>query len=268
LQASSGDSFLNGYSYISFHIANTSIANINSSGLSPANTSTYNLGSSSYAWNTIYTVNAIIGSNYSGNANIEIGNISGSATSPYIDFHSGATATDYDCRLIALGGTGSTGGGSLYFGGSAFSPYINTNGSYLGDSTHYWNTLYCNTINCNAINSSSAITVTGGIISYTYNEASRMTPTDATGVIVYLGAYSGLTTITLSTANISAGKIIEFHNSTMNSCCFYSPNATIKIHYSTANIVTYAAGTTSATIAVNLISRVVRVGSQFDITIS
>ena len=43
---------------------------------------------------------------------IEIG-ASGSSNTPFIDFHSGATGTDYDSRIIASGGSGTTGGGTL-----------------------------------------------------------------------------------------------------------------------------------------------------------
>jgi hypothetical protein len=45
--------------------------------------------------------------------NIQIGRTDGIASSPFIDFNSGATAVDYDTRIQASGGTGSVGGGSL-----------------------------------------------------------------------------------------------------------------------------------------------------------
>ena len=43
----------------------------------------------------------------------EIGRTDGVASTPYLDFHSGATAVDYDCRLIASGGNGTAGNGEL-----------------------------------------------------------------------------------------------------------------------------------------------------------
>lgn len=46
------------------------------------------------------------------NANIEIGSTSG-ANTPFIDFHSSGNAIDYDVRIIASGGTGSPGNGTL-----------------------------------------------------------------------------------------------------------------------------------------------------------
>jgi Chaperone of endosialidase len=50
---------------------------------------------------------------YAGNNGFEIGRTDGVASTPFIDFHSGATATDYDVRLIASGGNGTSGNGSL-----------------------------------------------------------------------------------------------------------------------------------------------------------
>jgi len=48
-----------------------------------------------------------------GNSGIEFGRIDGTASTPFIDFHSGVTAVDYDARIIASGGSGVAGGGSL-----------------------------------------------------------------------------------------------------------------------------------------------------------
>jgi hypothetical protein len=51
----------------------------------------------------------------SGATFIEWGRTDGTASSSGIDFHTGATSTDYDSRIIASGGTGSIGGGTLQF---------------------------------------------------------------------------------------------------------------------------------------------------------
>lgn len=48
-----------------------------------------------------------------GQASIEIGRLDGVASTPFIDFHAGATIVDYDVRAIALSGTGVAGGGTL-----------------------------------------------------------------------------------------------------------------------------------------------------------
>ncbi len=51
-------------------------------------------------------------------AAIELGG-RGAANTPYLDFHSGATDTDYDARIIGSGGNGATGQGGLTFFGSS-----------------------------------------------------------------------------------------------------------------------------------------------------
>lgn len=47
--------------------------------------------------------------------NIEFGATAGVASTPTFDFHSGATATGYDARIMGSGGTGSAGGGALTY---------------------------------------------------------------------------------------------------------------------------------------------------------
>jgi hypothetical protein len=54
------------------------------------------------------------------NGSIEIGKTDGTGTTPFIDFHAGATATDFDVRLIASGGTGVAGAGTLQIQGGRF----------------------------------------------------------------------------------------------------------------------------------------------------
>jgi hypothetical protein len=44
---------------------------------------------------------------------VSIGNTAGVASTPYIDFNSGATAVDFDTRIQASGGSGVSGGGTL-----------------------------------------------------------------------------------------------------------------------------------------------------------
>ena len=67
--------------------------------------------SSSIAGNpTIFSVQDQSGATF-----IEWGRTDGTASASGIDFHTGATSTDYDSRITASGGTGSTGGGTLQF---------------------------------------------------------------------------------------------------------------------------------------------------------
>lgn len=54
-----------------------------------------------------------------GSANIELGRVDGVASTPFIDFHAGATAVDYDSRIVAFGGTGAAGGGTLRYTAAA-----------------------------------------------------------------------------------------------------------------------------------------------------
>ncbi len=56
-----------------------------------------------------------------GNHSIEMGRTDGTLSTPFIDFHSGATPVDYDARLLASGGDGTIGHGSLNVYGAGFS---------------------------------------------------------------------------------------------------------------------------------------------------
>jgi hypothetical protein len=51
--------------------------------------------------------------NGAGNVGIELGRVDANSSTPFIDFHSGATAVDYDARIIVSGGSGSDAGGTL-----------------------------------------------------------------------------------------------------------------------------------------------------------
>jgi hypothetical protein len=48
-----------------------------------------------------------------GNPNIELGLVNGTASTPFIDFHSGTSLTDFDARILASGGSGTLGQGTL-----------------------------------------------------------------------------------------------------------------------------------------------------------
>lgn len=47
------------------------------------------------------------------NGAIELGKKDGTTSTPFIDFHSGATVVDYDARIIGTGGNGVNGGGNI-----------------------------------------------------------------------------------------------------------------------------------------------------------
>lgn len=65
------------------------------------------------------------------NNGLEVGAV-GTANTPFIDFHSGATGVDYDSRLLASGGTGVSGGGTLAVYAASFST---TSNATFGDGT-------------------------------------------------------------------------------------------------------------------------------------
>lgn len=64
------------------------------------------------------------------NIGIEIGSTGGAST-PYIDFHSGATSNDFDARIIASGGTGAAGNGKLQMQCASFGVGAPPSGAYL-----------------------------------------------------------------------------------------------------------------------------------------
>jgi hypothetical protein len=67
----------------------------------------------------------------SSNGGFELGRTNGTTSTPYIDFHSGATAIDYDVRMIASGGTGVIGNGTLAIAAAS----LTTTGTFAATST-------------------------------------------------------------------------------------------------------------------------------------
>ena len=64
--------------------------------------------------NTVLTEQSLVISPSSAlSASLSLGYIGGTTTTPFIDFNSGTIATDYDARIVASGGTGVSGNGSL-----------------------------------------------------------------------------------------------------------------------------------------------------------
>jgi hypothetical protein len=78
-----------------------------------------------------------IGASNTAATGLELGNSTGTATTPFIDFHSGATAVDFDARILASGGTGTSGGGTLSYAAAthSFTGNITTNGNVLAGTT-------------------------------------------------------------------------------------------------------------------------------------
>jgi hypothetical protein len=66
-----------------------------------------NITGNSIAPSTVSVINPVT------NSSIELGRLSGGAETPFIDFHSSGTGSDYDARIIANGGSSTPGTGSL-----------------------------------------------------------------------------------------------------------------------------------------------------------
>jgi len=72
----------------------------------------------------------------SGNGSIEIGQLNRATSgTPFIDFHSSATNTDYDVRLLASGGTASSGAGQLTIDAAT----VDINGNLVTDGGTFGN---------------------------------------------------------------------------------------------------------------------------------
>lgn len=70
------------------------------------------------------------------NGSIELGKVNGATSTPFIDFHSGATAVDFDARIIGSGGTGSSGGGTLEINSNRLTlTNVNVNLASIGTAT-------------------------------------------------------------------------------------------------------------------------------------
>jgi hypothetical protein len=73
---------------------------------------------------------------------LEIGRTDNVAGSAFIDFHTGATSTDFDTRLISDGATGVTGGGRLEFIGAGGLVPSTNDAAALGSTTKAWSDLF------------------------------------------------------------------------------------------------------------------------------
>jgi hypothetical protein len=76
---------------------------------------------------------------------IELGR-PGQNAAAFIDFHSGASSTDYDCRIISAGGTASAGAGALSLIGAT----TGVSGNFSVNGASNINALNCGTINSNS----------------------------------------------------------------------------------------------------------------------
>jgi hypothetical protein len=92
----------------------TFLATPSSANLAAAVTDETGSGALVFGTSPTFTTSIVL-SAAAGSPGIEMGRIDGSASTPFFDFHSGATLVDYDSRIIGSGGTGVSGGGTLTF---------------------------------------------------------------------------------------------------------------------------------------------------------
>jgi hypothetical protein len=135
-----------------------------------------------------------IGGGSVGSVGLEIGSTLGSATTPFIDFHSGATAIDFDSRIIASGGNGTNGQGTLTYT-AATNTFTGTVGATGITTTGAVNLNYASpTIASN--NASAASIFTGTVTGVTIGSSTIRTtafPADGTTATATAGAgYMGL----------------------------------------------------------------------------
>jgi microcystin-dependent protein len=111
-----------------FHRDSTSVANTVVSRDANASLSANVISGTTVNSSSSMTVGSTltVGPAFAGSAGVEVGRVDGTASTPYIDFHSGATATDFDARILASGGTGTSGGGAL----SIASASVSTTGDF------------------------------------------------------------------------------------------------------------------------------------------
>lgn len=185
-----------------------------------------------------------------GSSNIEIGRVDGALSTPFIDFHSGAVATDYDSRLIASGGTGVAGNGALAVDAiGGFNPASNDRGP-LGTSTLSWSDLFLasggvinfNNGNYTLTHSTGQLTASGGFKS----------SSPSAGIGYTTGAGNTVTQITSKTTGVTINNICG--RITMNNAALAS-NTTIGF------VVTNSAAVLGDVVIVNIVSGAVDSGT-------
>jgi len=125
------------------------------------------------------------------NNGIELG--AGSSNTPFIDFHSGSTPIDYDARIIASGGTGSPGGGTLTFSGNmVFNTAIQ-----VGSSFHF---------------TDGNLQFAGGMAAY----GTYLSDALSARAVIYTGTVAGETNFTIGHHVLAYHTTAPVNNSTVN----------------------------------------------------
>lgn len=162
-------------------------------GAASGSTTNVNIGSIQGGTTTIgavLTINGLLNV-YS---SIELGKVDGTANTPYVDFHAGATATDYDARIICTSGNGTTAQGGLTVEASLVT--------------------FSSQITCtNSIKSTGA----SGGIGYGTGSGGTVTQLTSKSTAVTLNKING--TITMNNASLAANAVVFFtvNNSVVSS---------------------------------------------------
>ena len=181
-------------------------------------------GSQTFSGAKAFSASTVFNGNISSQAGtFEHGRTDGVASTPYIDFHSGATATDYDSRIVASSGTGTAGQGNLTItasGGITFtgSLFTASAGTYnIGASGTRWGTLFSTTVNTTnaqitnlgvGIAPNSTVVVSGGFqITPVQSQAGTTSNTSAQVLVRYSADASGPAFVFAKSRNASLGNL-------------------------------------------------------------
>lgn len=148
-----------------------------------------------------------VGSSLTVSSSLLIGRIDNTASTPTIEFNSGATSVDYDARILCSGGNGTNDGGDLAVTASTF--YVGAKFGYrtgVGSSvTQLTSRTTSVTINApvGRITLVSATTTAGQVSSFTVNN-SYINSTD----VVMFSKFSGSGYYIISTRSLSVGSFV------------------------------------------------------------
>jgi hypothetical protein len=199
-------------------------------------------GSLVFATNPTFSTKITIDSAH--NNSIEIGRTDGTSSTPFLDFHSGATAVDYDSRILASGGTGSIGGGTLSITAATLntSGDFNINGSSVGSASSTFNLLNTGVTILNIGGAATAISIGAGTGTTTFNHSIQLNGNLTLGtsdVLVFEGSSDDANETTLTVANPTADRTITLPDA----------SGTVALTSLDLDTTTIASGTTSLTIS-------------------
>jgi hypothetical protein len=199
-------------------------------------------GSLVFATNPTFSTKITIDSAH--NNSIEIGRTDGTSSTPFLDFHSGATAVDYDSRILASGGTGSVGGGTISITAATLntSGDFNINGSSVGSASSTFNLLNTGVTTLNIGGTATAISIGAGTGTTTFNHSIQLNGNLTLGtsdVLVFEGSSDDANETTLTVVNPTADRTITLPDA----------SGTVALTALNLDTATIASGTTTLTIS-------------------